>query len=239
MERTVLTFPVTPGSSPEQIHSISDMFLARPKEYRESRNRLGITLERVYHQPTPMGDFVSVYAESRDPAGQTVGMMAMSDLAIDKDFVRLVNEIHGMDLTVPPAGPPPETIGSWVDPDVKTRSRGLAFCAPIMPGADEAGRRFATEAYETRREELTASRRALGQSIEIVTLLETPNGSITGIYIEGADPVDANRRLAESTAPFDVWFKGELAKLYPPEIDFSKPVPPVFEMFDSETLDKS
>ena len=106
MERTVLTFPVKPGSSPEQIHSISDMFLARPKEYRESRSRLGITLERVYHQPTPMGDFVNVYAESRDPAGQTVGMMAMSDLAIDKDFVRLVNEIHGMDLTVPPAGPP-------------------------------------------------------------------------------------------------------------------------------------
>ena len=51
--------------------------------------------------------------------------------------------------------------------------------------------------------------------------------------------MDANRRLAESTAPFDVWFKGELVKLYPPQIDFNKPVPPVFEMFDSETLDRS
>jgi hypothetical protein len=83
---------------------------------------------------------------------------------------------------------------------------------------------------------LTASRRELGQSVEVVTLQATPNGPITGVYLEGKDPVEANRRLTESTAPFDMWFKGELAKLYPPEVDFSKPVPAVFELFDSETL---
>jgi len=236
MQRTVLTFPVKPGVSREQASAISEMFLARPQEYRESRSRLGITLERTYYQPTPMGDFVVVYAESTEPAGQTVGMMAGSDLPIDKDFARLVMEIHGIDLSVPPPGNPPETIGEWVDPDVRTRGRGLAVCAPFRPEADAAGRQFTKEAFETRRDELTASRRALGQSVEIVTLQETPHGPITGIYLEGIDPVEGNRKLTESTEPFDMWFKGELGKLYPPEIDFSKPIPPVFEQFDSETL---
>jgi hypothetical protein len=54
--------------------------------------------------------------------------------------------------------------------------------------------------------------------------------------LEGRDPVEANRRLAASTEPFDLWFKGELAKIFPPEIDFSQPLPPVKEMFDSDAL---
>lgn len=236
MERTALAFPVKPGMSRDEVGAISQMFRDRPDEYRESRKRLGISLERAYHQPTPMGDFVIAYVESEEPGAQTMGKMAASELPIDHEFARLVMEIHGVDITAPPTGALPETIGNWVDPDVKTRGRGLGCCAPVIPGKEEAGRAFAKEAFQTRRDEMTASRRALGQSVEVVTLLDTPHGPITAIYLEGMDSVEANRRLAASTEPFDLWFKGELAKLYPPEVDFSQPIPPVTETFDSETI---
>jgi hypothetical protein len=236
MERTVMAFPVKPGATPEEIDAIAKMFRIRPAEYRESRNHLGISLERAYHQPTPMGDFVSTYVESEGSAGEAVAKMAASELAIDQEFARLVNEVHGVDLTSPPEGPPPETIGVWTDPDATTRGRGLAFCAPLLPGVEDAGRRFAAEAFQTRRDEMAASRRALDQTVEVVTLQNTPQGQIICVYIEGTDPVSANRRFAESDAPFDRWFKDQTATLFPPEIDFNQPVPPVREIFDSESL---
>ena len=236
MERTAMAFPVKPGATPEEVDAIAKMFRIRPAEYQESRSRLGISLERAYLQPTPMGDFVLTYVESDGPAGQAVGKMAASELALDQEFVRLVNEVHGVDLTSPPEGPPPETIGVWTDPDATTRGRGLAFCAPLLPGVEDAGRRFAAEAFQTRRDEMTASRGALDQTVEVVTLQNTPQGQIICVYLEGTDPVAGNRGFAASDAPFDRWFKDQLATLFVPEVDFNQPVPPVTEIFDSESL---
>jgi hypothetical protein len=235
MDRSVLVFPLAPGVSDEDADKISAMFRERPDEYRESRAGLGITLERAYLQPTPMGSFVMAYGESDGGMGETIGKMVASERPLDQDFLRLVKEIHGVDVTAPPQSAPPETIGEWVDADAP-RGKGLAFCAPLIPGKEAEGRRFATEAFQTRRDEMTASRRALGQSKEIVTLHDTPMGPIIAVYLEGRDPVEANRKLAASREPFDLWFKAELAKIFPPEIDFSQPLPPVKEMFDSTTL---
>ena len=83
---------------------------------------------------------------------------------------------------------------------------------------------------------MTTSRRALGQNLEVVTLTETPQGPICGVYIEGTDPFEANRTLAASTKPFDVEFRQELKSLFPPFIDFDQPVPGVTEIFDSHAL---
>ncbi|MGH2596450.1 MAG: DUF6176 family protein [Actinomycetota bacterium] len=236
MERTVMAFPVKPGATAEQVDSVSAMFRSRPEEYRESRRRTGVSLERAYHQPTPMGDFVVVYLETEGSAAEAMGKGAASELSIDQDFVRLVNEVHGIDVTAPTAGPPPETVGVWTDPDATARGRGLAFCAPLMPGVEDAGRAFAREAFETRRDEMSASRRAFDETVEVVTLQATPHGSIICVYLEGADPAGSNRSFAASDAPFDVWFKGQLATLFPPQIDFNQPIPPVQELFDSETM---
>ena len=235
MERTVMVFPMAPGVSDQDAEKISVMCRERPEEYRESRSRLGISLERVYLQSTPMGSFVVAYVESEGQAGETMGKMAASELPFDQDFARLVKEIHGVDLMSPPPGAPPETVGSWADADAP-RGRGLAICAPLIPGQEDAGRRFTAQAFSTRRDEMTASRRAIDQCVEVVTLHDTPMGPIVGVYLEGTDPVEGNRKLTESTEPFDLWFRGQLKTIFPPEIDFDKPVPPVKEMFDSETL---
>jgi hypothetical protein len=98
----------------------------------------------------------------------------------------------------------------------------MAFCAPLAPGQDDRGRAWAKEIFGS--EDMTTSRRALNQNVEVVTLTETPQGPVCGVYLEGVDPFEANRTLAASTEPFDVAFNDELRVLFPPFIDFSQPV---------------
>jgi hypothetical protein len=230
--RYVLPFPLAPGKTDEDAGSIAAYFKAHMDEYQESRDRLHTRMERIYLQPTPMGSMLIAYSESQDSFGDWVRNLVTSDLDIDRRFVEMVADIHGVDVRQPPAGPPPETLGEWVDPAATSRGTGLAVVVPLMPGKDDAGRAFAHEAFESRRDEFIESRKALGQTAEVVTLSVTPMGSFVAIYLEGADPVEGNRRFAASTRPYDVWFKEQLKGLFPPDIDFEQPVPPVQTLFD-------
>jgi hypothetical protein len=230
--RYALPFPVAAGKTDADARSISEYFEGHMDEYRESRSRLGTTVERAYLQPTPMGSVVIAYVETdRDFAGWTQALVS-SDLDIDQRFIAMVAEIHGVDVRKPPAGPPPETIGEWVDPQVTSRKKGLAFVAPVLPGQDDAGRAFAREAFVTRKAELTESRRAIAHNVEVVTLTATPMGSLICGYVEGDDPVEGNRTFAASTRPYDVWFKDRLKEVFPPDIDFTEPLPPIEQIFD-------
>jgi hypothetical protein len=110
----------------------------------------------------------------------------------------------------------------------------MAFSAPAIPGTEDQGRAFGRDAYS--RPEMTESRRALRLNVDVVTLIETPQGPVVSVYIEGEDPWEGNRQFAASTSPFDLWFKDELKKLFPPFIDFGQPVPGVEEMFDSAEI---
>ena len=232
MQRYCLPFPVLPG---KDARSISSEFERRPAEWAESRRNQGVTMERVYLQTTPMGQFVVAYLESTSTFAESSAALAQSTLDIDKFFVEKVHEIHGIDLTLPPPdGPPPETVGEWFDPEVHERRRGLAFTAPLIPGKEDQGRAFIKDAFS--RPDMTTSRRALGNNAELVTVVYTPQGPVSAVYVEGNDPAEANARFAASTLPFDVWFKGELSKIFPPFIDFSQPVGGVEEIFDSEAV---
>lgn len=231
-----LCFPVVSGKATADIESISRMFRTHPDEYRESRIRGGVTLERAYLQETPMGSFVVAYIESDRSISLTLATLVSSDLQIDRDFVRMVKDVHGVDLGVPAPGPEPEVLGEWIDSEVKTRKAGLAFTAPLAPGMTDQGRAFVQAAFRDRAAEMAESRRALGASREIVTLQPNPAGDVVNVYIEGDDPAAANARFAASARDFDVWFKGELAKIFPPAVDFSQPVGGVSELFDSQAV---
>lgn len=234
MARVALPFPVVPGKTADEVKSVAEEFKRRPDEYAESRRRLEVTLERAYLQTTPAGMFVVAYVEGDADFGQTFPALARSDLDIDKYFVRSLKEIHGVDVTQPPQGPPPETVGEWVDPKVTQRRRGMGFTAPLIPGAEDQARSFSRDAYN--RTEMTESRRALGQNVEVVTLVRTPEGPVAAVYLEGEDPQEGNRRFAASTSAFDTWFKNELRTIFPPFVDFWQPVPGVEEIFDSARL---
>jgi len=228
MSRLALTFPVLPG---KDARDIANEMKSRPREYEQSRRRLGITMERAYLQHTPMGDFVTAYIEAEGDVLEAFGKVASSDLEIDRYMAKAAKEIHGADFTKPMPGPSPETIAAWIDPAAKDRGRGMALCAPLAPGATERARAFVADAYN--RDEFTASRRRLNVTEELLTLQSTPQGDIVGIYIEGDDPAKGNAGFAASQDPFDLWFKEELKKIFPPAIDWSKPVEGVEEIFDS------
>src|SRR5450755_1511590 len=121
MNRVALPFPVLPGMTEADIRSIADRFTAEPEAYRESRRRAGVTLERAYWQHTPMGDFVIGYSESDRSATDVLRAFAEQATEIDRFFVAAVKEVHGIDITDVPEGPPPQTVGEWVDPQVTER----------------------------------------------------------------------------------------------------------------------
>ena len=231
MSRTALVFPVLPW---KDARDIATEMKSRPREYEQSRRRLGITLERAYLQHTPMGDYVTAYVEAEGDLLEKFGRLPSSELDIDRYFVKAVKEIHGADLTQPMPGPLPETVAAWFDPTAKGRGRGMALCAPLAPGETERARAFVADAYH--RDEFTASRRRLNVSVELLTLHSTPQGDVVGIYIEGDDPAKGNAGFAASQDPFDLWFKEQLAKIFPPSVDFTKPVEGVEEIFDSTRI---
>lgn len=233
MYKAALPFPVLPGKDANQV---ARALKGDPAGYAESRRNLGITMERAYEMVTPMGTFLVVYFEGDRTFEETSADVARSNHPIDLAFVAAVKEVHGIDITQPPPpGPPAELLADYVDDSVSARKRGLAFCVPLIPGADEIGRAFTKEAYTTRLDELTASRRALGVTRESVTLSTAPDGSqIAGIYFEADHPVAANRGWAESRSEYDVWFKEQLKRVFIPGIDFNVPLPPINEVFDSQ-----
>ena len=231
MYKTAAVFPVLPGKDASQVAAV---LRSDPSGYVESRRRLGVSVERAYEMATPMGTFLISYIESERPLAEMSAELARSDTPFDRAFAAAIKEVHGVDISVPPPGEPPEVVGDWVDETVSERKRGLAFCVPVLPGQTELGRSLTKEAYETRRDELTASRRAKGVTRETVVLNHTPAGDVAAVYFEADDPVEANRAFTQSQSPYDVWFREQLSRIFPPDADLSRPLPPITEIFDSQ-----
>lgn len=168
-----------------------------------------------------MGSFVVAYTESERPFDAFVAETVKSELPNDRFFVDTGRELHGVDLSQPPPGPAPETIGAWFDPAVTTRGRGLAFVAPLLPGTEDAGRVFIVDAFS--REDMTRTRRGWHQSVEVVTITATPSGEVAAVYLEGEDPTAGNVAFAASNDPFDTWFKAEFVALARPQTQDQRP----------------
>jgi hypothetical protein len=198
---------------------------AAEDEREDDGGRAGITMERVYLQTNPDGSKLFViYVEAVGDAPDVIGTFATSGSDFDQWFLDVNQEITGIDFRQPASGGGPEQLASWADPG-GGRGTGLAFALPLLPGKAGALRAWAREAFDTRRRELTESRLALGQTREEVFLNSSPAGEVAVAYLEGKDPIRANREFAASAAPYDRWFKDRLREIFPPFIDFDQPVP--------------
>jgi hypothetical protein len=226
-------FPVQPGKE-SIIREVSSELRTRRSEFQQSRQRAGVSLERAYLQKNPDGGaLVVAYVEAQGGFGAVVRSYLSSDLELDRYFIDKNSEATGIDFAAGPQGPEPELVGEWVTSGTTDRQRGMAFAAPLRPGMTETARRFAQAAYATRKAEMTESRVAKGLSREMVFLNQTPMGDLVIVYMEGADPVDANRQFAASQTPFDRWFKDQCKQIFPPFVNFDEPVPANEEVFDS------
>jgi hypothetical protein len=94
--------PILPGKLDVWKSYVKELNGPRNKEYNESRKRVGLTVERVWLQHTPMGDFAVVYWEAKD-IGKVFEGLFKSDAPFDKASREKLAEVHGMDFSkLPP-----------------------------------------------------------------------------------------------------------------------------------------
>ncbi len=99
-------------------------------------------------------------------------------------------------------------------------SRVIAF--PILPGKEEAGRRFADEVSNQRGAEMDRSLRGLGAVREDWYLQTGPQGAMILVAIEAEDVLKLFQEWAVSNDPFDCWFKQQAQQIS--GIDFNQPL---------------
>lgn len=90
----------------------------------------------------------------------------------------------------------------------------LAFVAFILPGKQEAWRRFYQALEGSRRHQYEEFHKRLRITKELVWLAETPQGEMTIVYVEADSPERMIPDLGASKLPFDCWFKEQLLELY-------------------------
>ena len=107
MPSIAFTVPIVPGQETLDRDTLAEVQGSRQADYQESRKRLGITREAVWHQETPVGNVAVVYLEANDIGSAMMGI-ATSQEPFDVWFRERMNEIHGIDLAEP--APPPEQV---------------------------------------------------------------------------------------------------------------------------------
>lgn len=90
----------------------------------------------------------------------------------------------------------------------------LAFALPILPGKQEAWRRFCQELLESRYCEYEESRQRLGISREVTWFAQTVQGEMAIVYMEADEPEQVFPVLAASELPFDEWLRQQLVELH-------------------------
>ena len=90
----------------------------------------------------------------------------------------------------------------------------LAFVASILPGKQEALRRFYQALEGSRCPQYEELHKRLRITKELVWLAETPQGDMAIVYVEADSPERMIPDLAASQLPFDCWFKEQLLELY-------------------------
>jgi|GEM_PF-2692794 len=98
----------------------------------------------------------------------------------------------------------------------------FAVAVPVAPVDVEEFKRFAGDVLGPWRRDQDASRRRLGMIRERWWVQQTPKGGVVILLLEGDDPAEATRRLAESTDAYDEWFKDSANATL--DLDLSQPL---------------
>jgi hypothetical protein len=108
MAMMAVAFPILPGKTGEWREFIAELNGARRAEFVNSRAMAHVR-EMTFLQATPMGDLVIVTLQGEDP-GHAFGQMMSTKDAFTTWFLERVKALHGVDMSVAPAGPPSELV---------------------------------------------------------------------------------------------------------------------------------
>jgi len=97
MSGIVLTFPILPGKVEAWRRFCQELSGSRRQMYEASRQRLGITRERLALVETAFGSTTVTTLEALD-VGQVLGQIIGSDLAFDVWYREQLQELHGVNL---------------------------------------------------------------------------------------------------------------------------------------------
>jgi hypothetical protein len=100
--------PILPGKTEEWRAFVRELTGPRQEQFAESRRQAGVR-ERTFLQSTPSGDLVIVTLEGEDPIGAFQRMMERDD-EFTRWFLDQIQKVHGVDITQPLPGPPPELV---------------------------------------------------------------------------------------------------------------------------------
>jgi hypothetical protein len=84
---------------------------------------------------------------------------------------------------------------------------------PILAGKTDQARRFASDVVGARRREFDESQARFGSTRETWALQSTPDGDLMLVWFEAPDIEKGFATLAESTEPFDVWFRQQVQEI--------------------------
>ena len=108
MAMLAIAFRILPGKTERWKTFVGELGGTRREAFVESRRRLGVR-ERTFLQHTPAGDFVIVTLEGDDPMGAFQQMNERED-EFARWFRDQAQRAHGVDMTQPMPGPPPELV---------------------------------------------------------------------------------------------------------------------------------
>ena len=97
MQCIAFAAPVLPGKTGVDREAMASVQGERKAAYQSSRERLGITREAVWIQPTPGGDVAVVYLEAADLPAMFAGLGSSQD-PFDSWFRDVIREVHGIEL---------------------------------------------------------------------------------------------------------------------------------------------
>jgi len=101
----------------------------------------------------------------------------------------------------------------------------LLIALPLPPGGAEKFESF-VEQVKARLAEHAQSRAQLGVTQEVCAIQDLPDGSKLFLLCLGGDnPVEGNRRFAESQHKYDRWFKDNVGPIF--NVNFDQPIPPL------------
>lgn len=108
MASLAIALPCLPGGAGRLRALAEELSGPRRSEFEDFHRRVGLTAERWFLQRAPEGELLILNLEG-DPAG-ALAKLAISDHSFDTWFRNAVRDVHGVDLSQPPAGPPPELV---------------------------------------------------------------------------------------------------------------------------------
>lgn len=191
--------PIAEGKSEAWKEFLANAQGDRAEEWNQARAAAGLTKETVWHQASPAGEFAVVYQEGPDLA-DLMKRFAASETPIDKEFVAMLGDVHGMDLSQPmPAG---ELLTNYTGEGEPNPAYG--FLVPVMEGKESMAAEFVKANGAAGAEAFAASRARIGVTRERVWAHN--GGKVLVVVWESADLAQVLPKWQASEDPYDVAF---------------------------------